>query len=343
MTKGNVIKMQCKIKIRELAVYHPSNQVNNEYYIEHFKKQGKDVSTFMTKVLGRESRYEINNEGKEKSQRENSLTMQIQASKLVLEKSNLTGNDIDGIIVATQFPEYMVPPSYMRIHAEINAKRECFGYDINANCLGMTMAFQQANQYFVCNDNINRILIVGGDYLTGGVSDEDESLYGVFGEASCAIVVERTEGDSMLIDKDYFINNISVDGTFFPRNGFSEIMDNGNIDILSIQTEKPECDLPVVIDKMRNLIRRNNLRIEDIGGFCFSQYVKANNNKIIEALKIAPEKCPYVGNVYGYTGGCSPFLALNSLIEGKMIKRGDYIMFWTIGAAMQHIFILIKY
>ncbi len=335
--------MECKVRIREIAVYHPENQVNNEHYIEHFRKQGKDVNFMLTNILGRENRYLIKNEGKEKEECENSLTLQIQAAKRVLEKSQLTGEDIDGIIVATQFPEYMIPPSFMRIHEAIGGKRDCFGYDINVNCLGMTMAFQQASQYLACNKNINRILVVAGDYMNLGASKDDENLYGALGEAACAIIVERTEEDCGLVDKDYFINNASINGTIFPKHGMSEIFDKCDMDFMAHQDEKPECDIPIVIEKMQALLEKNNLTVNDISGFCFSQYVKANNMKIMEALGIGEEKCPFVGDIYAYTGGCSPFLALNKLVEEEKIKRGDFVLFWTIGSAMQHIFILMKY
>lgn len=335
--------MKCKIRIRDIAVYHPFKVVNNEFYIEYFKKQGKDVRHLLENVFGRKERYIIDNAGKKESERENSLTMQVEAAKRVLEKANLTGQDIDGIIVATQFPEYMVPPSFMFVHVAIGGKEDCFGYDINCNCLGMTMAFQQASYYFMNNQKLEKILIVAGDYLNLGAVLDDEKMYGALGDCACAMIVERTKEDSELLDSDYFINNCSIDNTLFPKKGFSKMIENLDIDCLSNQVYSPECDIPKVIEKINELLSRNKLVVGDISAFCFSQYVKANNQKIKDALGIEDSKCPFVGDIYGYTGGCSPFLALNDLLENNKISRGDYILFWTLGSAMQHIFILIKY
>lgn len=334
--------MECKIRVRDLAVYHPSDIINNDYYIEHFKQQGKDIRSLLTKVLGRENRYVIQNEGKEKAERENSLTMQIKAAKLVLEKSNLTGKDIDGIIVATQFPEYMVPPSFMRIHAEIEAKTDCFGYDMNVNCLGMTMAFQQASQYFMCNEHINRILIIGGDYLTIGVADNDENFYGAFGDSACAIIVERSE-ESKIIDLQYYINNESIEMSKFPNCGLSQIVEKHDMNFMSNQDHAPNCEIDLVAEKIKQMLEKNNMTVDDISGFCFSQFVKHNNEKLMNLLHISEEKCPYVGNEFGYTGVNSPFLALNSLMMNHKINRGDYVFIWTIGTGLQHVFMLIKY
>ena len=60
-------------------------------------------------------------------------------------------------------------------------------------------------------------------------------------------------------------------------------------------------------------------------------------------LNIPEDKSIYIGDKYGYTGATSPFIALYELVEQNRINRGDYIMFWTVGAGMQHIFMLIRY
>ena len=121
------------------------------------------------------------------------------------------------------------------------------------------------------------------------------------------------------------------------------MLENNNPDVFSYQMEQPSSDVPVILETIQNMLDRNGLTIEDINGFCFSQSVKAVYNKLTKELNIPLEKCPYVGNVYGYTGANSPFLALNELTSKKQIKRGDYVLFWTFGAAMQHTFLLIRY
>lgn len=336
-------EMSLRTRIREIAVYHPSNKVNTDFYIEHFTRQGKDVEHLLRDIYGKENRYIIQNEGKSANERENSLTMQIDAAKMVLKKSNLTGADIDGIIVTTQFPEYLGPPSFMWVHKAIDAKSDCFGYDLNANCVGMVLALEQAMKNMMQDDKINRLLIVGGDYMTLGISKDDANVYGVFGDAACAIILERTTEESGLIEASHFMNNIPINYIRFPVCGLSEMIEHNNPNILSYQMEQPSSDVPVILETITNMLERNHLTISDINGFCFSQSVKALYNKLTENLGIPLEKCPYVGDRYGYTGSTSPFLALNELIEQEKIKHGDYVLFWTFGAAMQHIFLLIRY
>jgi len=42
--------------IKGIAYYHPERKVDNEYFIEYYKKQGKDINSLL-KATGRKSRY----------------------------------------------------------------------------------------------------------------------------------------------------------------------------------------------------------------------------------------------------------------------------------------------
>ena len=47
------------VSISGIAVYHPEKVLTNEYFIEHFKKKGKEVKHLLEDVYGRERRYVI--------------------------------------------------------------------------------------------------------------------------------------------------------------------------------------------------------------------------------------------------------------------------------------------
>ena len=111
--------MNSYVRISQIAVYHPDRVLDNEYYFEHYRKQGKDVKNLLENVYGRDKRYVIDENAEEK---ENSLTMEIKAAKKVLEKASLTGKDIDMIVSASQIPEHVVPACSVMIHRAIEGK-----------------------------------------------------------------------------------------------------------------------------------------------------------------------------------------------------------------------------
>ncbi|AQR97336.1 3-oxoacyl-[acyl-carrier-protein] synthase III C-terminal domain-containing protein [Clostridium saccharoperbutylacetonicum] len=323
--------------MRDIEVYHGRNAVNNDYYIEHFKKQGKDVKKFFEETLGRKYRYEINRES------ENALTMAIEVSHKVLKKSNYTGKDIDMIVYSGMLSEYVSPTSALIIHSAINGKKECFCHDMNVNCIGMTYALDLVNRYISTNPQINRVLLVGSDYLTPQVSPENEECYGQYGDVSCAVILERTEEDCKLIDTKVIVNNDFIDYVRFPKCGFAHIYDAPKEEMYVKWKSFGTWWIDGAIENINSILDNSKLSIEDISMFCFSQIAYKNIVTLREKIGISEEKSLYVGDTYGYTGTTSPFLVFYEGIKTGRIKRGNYVVFCTVAAGSTHITSLIKY
>ena len=45
--------MTTSITLKDVAIYHPNNVINNDFYINHFQEQGKDIHNLL-QALGRE-------------------------------------------------------------------------------------------------------------------------------------------------------------------------------------------------------------------------------------------------------------------------------------------------
>lgn len=97
------------------------------------------------------------------------------------------------------------------------------------------------------------------------------------------------------------------------------------------------------VKNMRALMEENNLSIDDIKMFCLSQYALANVQSIRELLGIDESKSIFIGDQYGYTGTSSPYIALYEALKRGLVKRGDYIMIWTIGGGSENIAMLMRY
>jgi len=335
---NNILKPNItNIKIRDIEVYHGSEVVDNSRYIDHFKKQGKDITHFLEDVAGRKNRYLI--DGKS----ENSLTMAIESCKKVLEKSNLKGKDIDMIIFSSVLPQYVSPPCSIIIHNTIKGKMECFCQDINLNCAGMTNSLDFIYRYMSANSNVERVLLVGSDFLNFQISPDDDACYGQFGDASCALILERTEEDCGLIDSKVVVHSDGVSDIVFPKCGFSNIFEGKKEDFLASWSVE-ECPwLETAITSMSNLLKENDLKVSDISMFCLSQYTYKNIEYLREKLDIPEKNSIYIGDTYGYTGTTSPFIALYTAINNGQVRRGDYVMLWTVGAGYVHIALLLKY
>lgn len=325
------------IRIRDIEVYHGSKIIDNSFYIEHFKKQGKDITHFLEDICGRKKRYLID------EKKENSLTMAQEVCKKLLKKSKLEGKEIDMIVFSSVLPQYVSPPCSVIIHNTIEGKMDCFCQDININCAGMTYALDMIYRNMSANSNINKVLLVGSDYLNFQISPDDTSCYGQFGDAACALILEKTEEECGLIDSKPIVHSDGISDIVFPKCGFTNIFEGKKEDFLAVWNVE-ECPwLDTAIISMKDLINENNLELNDISMFCLSQYTYKNIEYLREKLNITEKNSLYIGDTYGYTGTTSPFIALYTAIENGQVKRGDNVMLWTVGAGYFHIAVLLKY
>lgn len=325
------------IRIKEIALYHPSYSVENSIYQEHFNKKGRDITHFLD-VMKKKKRYIIDNGD------ENTVSMAIEASQQVLKKANLSGKDIDYIVFATQVPEYTFPSNAMFIHDAIQANPQSIAIDMNANCAGMTVAVEQASRYMLSNPSVQTALVIGSDHLSLISNPDQEITYAMYGDAACAVILEKTTEETGFLDSGYQIVTTHVDKIIYPKEGLSKSI-NEKADSRYIQFTPFDASFsaPIIFDLFDRILERNSLKISNIAAFCISQFAYGDKLTIEQHYDIESEKVIYIGDQYGYTGSSSPFLAFHEGIQDGRIKRGDYVMFWTVGAGHQFIAMLWKY
>ncbi|MDO3413067.1 3-oxoacyl-[acyl-carrier-protein] synthase III C-terminal domain-containing protein [Saccharibacillus sp. CPCC 101409] len=325
------------IRIEAVEIHHPANAVDNEFYFDHFDKQNNDIRRFL-EHMGRKSRYVID------SDEENGLTMGIEAARKVLAKAGLQGTDIDMVVFSTQVPETTFPVNALYIHAAIGADAHTMVLDSNANCAGMVVAVDHASRYMLSAPNIRRALIVGSDYNTL-VSDPDSAItYANYGDAAAAVILERTEEQTGFIDSIYHTDPVNRDFIRYPAEGLAKTVKHGSESkgILWLPFEA-HAAMPPTFEMFETLLGRHGLTPQEIGSYCLSQFSLENVLKIQRQYGLSDEQMVYVGDRFGYTGTSSPFIALHEAVETGRVKRGDHVLFWSIGSGFQLVAMLFKY
>lgn len=322
------------IKIRDVEVYTPTKKIGNEMFIRDNERHRH----FLEDILGKKERYVASDE-------EGVVSMMKKVSEKIMKKNNLKGEDIDIVVAVSQTPEYFAPPMSAIIHNFLNVKEESIYYDINVACIGMNFAFNQCCQTLLNHKTYKRALIVTCD-LNQLYIDENSPMYGNCGDVACATIVEKDDtNNSQLIDTLQFSATNQVNCITLPSKGFSHLarneINNDDMNFIFKDGTSPRMDLAIkYIEKM---LKNNDLKIDDISMFCFSQFTYANTVELRNHFNISEEKSLYIGDKYGYTSGSSPFVVLYESIKQNKIKRGDLVLFWTIGTGVQGIVTLIKY
>ncbi len=326
--------MYKNVIIKGTGIYHPHMKIDNDFFIDHFKKKGKDISDFLEK-LGRKERYIINND------KENSLTMAIEAAKNALIDANISANELDAIVYSSDTPEYLCPSNALIINHYINAFNAHTVYDLNSNCVGMVVALDQISRYMKTSKNIKYALVVGSVYASSIARDDCKYTYPASGDGAAAVVLECKAEDKLrgIIDSKYCTKSEYFQSIVSPKCGMSKIRLN-NI----AEYEKKQQWTPFPLDffskewssAIDEFSIEYNFTIDDIHNFFLSQYSK---QFILETAKILniknyKDRFTYIGHKYGYTGTTSPIFALHEALHNKIIQPDSKAMFCSVGAGV---------
>lgn len=326
------------IKLSSIDICNASKIVSNDGYLKHFEQQDKNVEHLLADVMGRDKRFMFD-------ENETTLSLALKASKSALDKVNLTGGDIDVIVYSSILSEYISPPTSVLLHRELNAKRNVMCFDMNANCAGMTVAIEHISNYLMSSKHAKRALIVGCDDVDSLADSNNELCYGNYGHTACAIILEKVDEDCGVIDAEYYINTDESENIMYPSQGFSSFFKSKDVNELYLKWlpfDGGACVYPAA-DIMARILKENQLTKDDINMFCFSQFAFVNIKAMRKLMNIDEDKNIYIGDKYGYTGTSSPFISLYEAIKQGNVKRGDYIVFWTIGSGSESIVLLYKY
>ncbi len=109
------------------------------------------------------------------------------------------GVSLDGIILATQTPDKIVPATACILQHRLGL-RGCFAVDVNAACTGFVYALHLGAALLRAG-SARRLLVVGAERMSRLVNWNDRSTCVIFGDGAGAVVLGATrDGDGRLAD-----------------------------------------------------------------------------------------------------------------------------------------------
>lgn len=102
-------------------------------------------------------------------------------------------DDFDALILVTQTPDYVVPPTSSVIQGRLNLRQDFYCIDINQGCAGYIIGLMQAF-WLLEQSSIRRVALVNADVLSRKVSRNDRNSFPLAGDAASISIVERKPG-----------------------------------------------------------------------------------------------------------------------------------------------------
>lgn len=325
------------MKLHHTYFYHPEFVENNASVIERFELQEISMQKIQN-ALGREDRFIV-----PENSFETTLSMGIEAARGVLNESNISILDIDIIIFVSSSPEHHIPCDAIQIHHALEGKPDTLCYDINANCIGAFIALEQVSKYLKGTGTGTNALVVCAEKLSRILDPNNPITAFCLSDSAFAFIVEN-DGDaaSGLIDVVYHTDSSFCNTVLYPPKGNSG-HHHGDVTFWD-RIFDGMGSVNFALDTINPFLQRNQISLEQIDLFLFSQFSIKNINIIRDYFKLPEEKIPFYSKELGYTGASSPFLALDKYQkEEKRLKKGDYILIWTLGTGYQAGLMLWRY
>ena len=170
-------------KITGLGYYVPSNVVTND---DLSKIIDTNDEWIQERTGIKERRHIIKGE-------DTTTSMGVKASKIAIERSGLTADEIDFIVFATISPDFYFPGPGVAMQKELGM-RTIGALDIRNQCSGFIYALSVADQY-IKTGMYKNILVVASEVQSLGLdmTDRGRGVSVIFGDGAGAAVLSREE------------------------------------------------------------------------------------------------------------------------------------------------------
>ncbi len=267
---------------------------------------------------------------------ETTMTMAAEAASSALKDADLTPDDIDEIVLATDTPEMMTPDTAALVQNRLGC-RNVPTYDLGGSgCAGFVQALDVARSRIIVDPKT--ILVIGVELISRMISHEDRSTAVLFGDGAGAVVMgpepSRAEVLGVVSGTDggaAEILTLAAGGTRNPFNAqslasgdFNRLVMDGRRIFVEAVARMSEAAIDVVAKVGRSL--------SDVDLIIPHQA----NLRIIDAVRKklgVDEDVVYVNiEEYGNTGSATVPFALWEAVDKGRIAPGDLVVLTAFGA-----------
>lgn len=331
-------------KITGLGFYVPENVVTND---DLSKLMDTNDAWIQERTGIQERRHVIRGE-------DTTTSMGVKASKIAIERSGLTADEIDFIVFATISPDFYFPGPGVAMQKELGM-RTIGALDIRNQCSGFIYALSVADQY-IKTGMYKNILVVASEVQSLGLdmTDRGRGVSVIFGDGAGAAVLSREEDVTKGILSthlhsegqhaeelavlapgmggrwitDIIADNNPDDESYFPHMNGQFVFKNAVVRFSEVINEGLSANNLTVADIDLMIPHQANLRISQF----IQQKFKLTDDQVFNNIQ-----------KYGNTTAASIPIALTEAWEQGKIKEGDTLVLAAFGSGFTWASAIIKW
>ena len=270
---------------------------------------------------------------------ETTSDMALKASKAAIESAGLTPHDIDLVIVTTVNPDMLFPSTACILQAKLGIRNNIPCFDLEAACSGFVYGMEVATS-MMASGRYKNALVVSSEKMSSMLDWKDRSTCVLFGDGSGAVVLAASGEENAGI----LGNVLGADGSdtamlCMPAGGAamppSERTVREGLHYLKMDgREVFKHAVRIMQEKALEVLDLCGVSAEDVALLIPHQA----NTRIIETvakrLKIPSEKVYVNIENYGNTSSASIPIALDEVVRGGKVRKGDLVLLVAFGAGL---------
>jgi 3-oxoacyl-[acyl-carrier-protein] synthase III len=260
------------------------------------------------------------------------------ASLRALEAAGLEAGEIDLIIVATISPDKIFPNTGCFIQKRIGADRAaCFS--VEAACSGFVYIFAIGTA-MIQTGIFRNALLIGAEKLSSIINWRDRSTCVLFGDGAGAVVLQACGAE----EDTHICSKLGSDGNYtdilhIPGGGshlpMSQTVLDENLQYLAMSGQEVfKLAVNTMVSAATDTLERSGLTIDEIRWLIPHQANTRIITSVARRLGLPEEKAFMNLSKYGNTSGATIPIALDEIVRGGLVSRGDYLLFVAFGGGL---------
>ncbi|MDX2285593.1 MAG: ketoacyl-ACP synthase III [Bacteroidia bacterium] len=274
------------------------------------------------------------------SESEAASDLAVQAAQQALDRAGVPAAEVDLIILATDTPDFVSPPTASVVQHRLGAARAGI-FDLNAACAGFVTGLHLGASYLRAQRRLRHVLVIGTYAMSKFLNLKDKKTVTLFADGAGAVLLGAADTDE---DSGYLAGTLSAMGQY--HDGMGIYAGGTRFPATPERLEAGEHLLRFVYKFPADLNQREWTRIirelcaesghtpEEIQHYVITQINIGSIRATMEALSLPPERACTVMHRYGYTGSACIPMAFHEAVESGRIRRGDLVQFIGSGGGL---------
>lgn len=271
------------------------------------------------------------------SKEEDTSVLACKVAKSLMEKANLSPEQIDLIIIATITPDYLTPSTACIVQGILQAKN-AIAFDVNAACSGFIYGLSVADK-FLKTGTVKNAIVIGAEVISKVLDWNDRGTCVLFGDGAGGVLLQASTTENSILAED-----LKSDGNFW------EAIKGLKIPLNNPLTKEQTCQddnflkmngrdvfnfaTKTVYQNILDLLEKSNITMEEV------KYIVPHqaNIRIFEVmakkLKISMEKFYVNLQNFGNTSSASIPIAIAEMFEKNLLQKDDKIILTGFGGGL---------